>query len=78
MREPDRYFLKLEGLPEFEVPKDQYVMHERNAGFWNTRGEPDEPATAGFSSSRYPYRGRIQYGKSIVLTEGQVIGGEVG
>lgn len=34
-----------------QVSKDEYVRAERCAGFHNTMGFPDEPATAGFSSS---------------------------
>jgi len=32
-----------------EVTKAQYVAAERRAGFVNTQGQPDEPATSSFS-----------------------------
>jgi hypothetical protein len=44
-----------------EVTKEEYVRAERAAGFHNTMGRPDEPATAGFSSSNYHKRGRLRY-----------------
>lgn len=44
-----------------EVTKEEYVMAERAAGFFNTMGRPDEPATAGFSSSNYHKVGRLRY-----------------
>lgn len=44
-----------------EVTKEEYVRAERAAGFRNTMGRPDEPATAGFSSSNYRKRGRLRY-----------------
>jgi len=31
-----------------EVTKAQYVAAERAAGFFNTMGQPDEPATSAF------------------------------
>lgn len=33
-----------------EVTKEQFVAAERAAGFRNTLGQPDEPATGGFSA----------------------------
>lgn len=35
-----------------EVTKEEYVNAERAAGFHNTMGQPDEPATASFGTSR--------------------------
>jgi hypothetical protein len=46
-----------------EVSKEEFVRHERSAGFVNTMGEPDEPATGGFSSTRYDYEGTVTYGR---------------
>lgn len=46
-----RYFLKTAWLPDdmwVEVTKAEFVRAERDAGFRNTMGEPDEPATGGF------------------------------
>ncbi len=56
----DRYFVTTDERGEREVAKVEYVQAERNAGFHNTRGQPDEPATAGFGSGAV--RGRIEYG----------------
>ncbi|AXG66273.1 hypothetical protein SEA_ANNADREAMY_188 [Streptomyces phage Annadreamy] len=44
-----------------EVTKEEFVRAERAAGFHNTMGRPDEPATGGFSSSSYRKRGRVRY-----------------
>lgn len=41
-----------------EVDKQTYVNHERNAGFHNTMGQPNEPATGSFSSTEWPWEGR--------------------
>lgn len=35
-----------------EVSKEEWVRAERAAGFRNTMGEPDEPATSSFSARR--------------------------
>ena len=35
-----------------EVTKEEYVRAERQAGFHNSMGYPDEPATAAFGDSR--------------------------
>lgn len=62
-----RYFLtqpcSCPGSPvEHEVSKADYVRAERASGFYNTLGQPDEPATAGFSRSKDGVRvsGRIE------------------
>lgn len=44
---------------EHEATKEEYVRYERAAGFRNTLGQPDEPATAGFSGGGL--RGRLEY-----------------
>lgn len=46
----DLYFLRYNGEEEHEVTKEEFVRAERAAGFHNTLGQPDEPATAGFGS----------------------------
>lgn len=55
----ERYFLSTEFSPEAEVTKAQFVRAERAAGFRNTMGRPDEPATAGFIHG--VIRGRVEY-----------------
>lgn len=55
----NRYFL-FRSDDWIEVTKEEYVRVERQAGFRNTMGQPDEPATAAFGSGAL--RGRIQYG----------------
>jgi hypothetical protein len=49
VREPSRWY---------EVTKEQFVAAERDAGFHNTLGQPNEPATAGFSG-RYGIEGAV-------------------
>lgn len=46
-----RWFVT-EGGVEVEVTKAVWVAAERRAGFINTIGHPEEPATAGFSTGR--------------------------
>ena len=46
----ERYWIKFADLEWSEVSKEEYVRIERAAGFHNTMGEPDEPATASFSN----------------------------
>lgn len=46
----NQFWLFLEGRWE-EVSKEEYVRAERGAGFRNTLGKPDEPATAAFSGN---------------------------
>lgn len=61
VRSKRRYFIREK--PKWrEVDKATYVRHERYAGFRNTMGQPDEPATSGFSSSNYEVEGRLIYG----------------
>lgn len=57
----ERYFITIFGESEMEVTKEEYVQHERAAGFHNTLGQPDEPATSAFNNG-YD-RGRIKYGE---------------
>lgn len=56
----DRYYLTEGEAAEREVPKERYVSAERLAGFVNTLGQADEPATASFSNGALS--GRIAYG----------------
>lgn len=51
MSEPHRalYFLQSGDGPEVEVTMEEFVAAERRAGFYNTMGRQDLPATAGFS-----------------------------
>ena len=50
----DRYWIR-EGRGTWEeVDKAKFVAVERRAGFRNTMGQPDEPATGGFSSIYRP------------------------
>ena len=44
-----------------EVSKEEFVKYERQAGFYNTLGQPNEPATGGFSGRQI--EGRISYSK---------------
>lgn len=46
-----------------EVTKEEYVAAERKAGFRNTMGQPNEPATASFQS-KYGPSGYTQTEKS--------------
>lgn len=57
---PDRYFLKLDGYAWEEATKESYVQAERRAGFRNTLGQPEEPATTSFSGGSV--NGRLCYG----------------
>ena len=45
----ERFFLKADWTGWREVTKVQWVSAERNAGFHNTMGQPNEPGTGGFS-----------------------------
>lgn len=56
-----RYYVTTDERGEREVDKAEFVNVERRAGFHNTLGQPDEPATGGFSSTNPPLRGRIEY-----------------
>lgn len=53
-----RYFLSA-GCREREVTKAEFVRAERKAGFRNTMGQPNEPATASFSNGTVS--GRVEY-----------------
>lgn len=45
-----RYWLRADHQTRWdEVSKADYVAAERNAGFHNTLGQPEEPATSAFS-----------------------------
>jgi len=56
-----RYFIQPDvgDFPWAEVSEEEWVQAERSAGFHNTLGRPDRPATAGFSGSGI--RGRVTY-----------------
>lgn len=41
------YFITIDGKRR-EVTEDEWVDYERAAGFWNTMGFPERPATGGF------------------------------
>lgn len=59
-----RYFLKSGSDPEREVTKQDFVAAERVAGLINTMGQPDEPATAGFSGwidGKRKVAGRVEW-----------------
>lgn len=65
--EPDRYFLRVDkDYPWFEVTKERYIAAERSAGFHNTMGQPDEPATS-LWTSREGFAGKIQYGRRVMM-----------
>ncbi len=59
MNDRYRYYL----TEEREVTKEEYVAAERRAGFYNTMGQPEEPATASFSGQcgDTEIRGRTEY-----------------
>lgn len=52
-----------------EVSKADYVAAERNAGFHNTLGQPEEPATSAFS-------GKGMNGRQGFLSPATVDGGQ--
>jgi hypothetical protein len=55
-----KYYLKPDWQTEWtEVTKEEFVKAERAAGFRNTMGEPNEPATSGFSG--HGMNGRKRY-----------------
>lgn len=61
MRET-KYYLKWDWQADDaweEVSKEVFVRAERAAGFRNTMGQPNEPATAGFFGNGI--HGRIRY-----------------
>ncbi len=45
-----RYFVTTDDRGEREVDKAEYVTVERRAGFLNTLGQRDEPATSAFGN----------------------------
>lgn len=45
----ERYFVTTDERGEREVDKAEYVSVERGAGFFNTLGQPWEPATSAFN-----------------------------
>lgn len=65
MNGTERYYLTLGDSPEQEVTKAEFVRAERAAGFRNTLGQPDEPATAAFSG---PVAGRPTSGRTRYVT----------
>jgi hypothetical protein len=66
----ERYFLKpdIGRFPWGEVSKAEWVHAERAAGFHNTMGRPEEPATGGFSGNGM--RGTVTYGGSEPRSDG--------
>lgn len=46
-----KYFLKEDG-DWYEVDKRRWVLAERMAGFHNTMGQPNEPATSSWSVNK--------------------------
>jgi hypothetical protein len=70
----ERYLIAEDGGKDWrEVTVAEFVRHERNAGFWPKGRDYGQPATGGFSSTRYPYRGRVEYVAAPIRTEAQVI-----
>lgn len=66
----DRYFTTVGNGPEHEVTKAEFVALERACGFHDTMGQPEEPATASFSSEQKGVKasGRIEYGTEHFAT----------
>jgi hypothetical protein len=64
-----RYFVTTDDRGEREVDKAEFVNVERRAGFRNTLGRPNEPATAGFGSTGVhgSLSGRIEYGAEDLI-----------
>lgn len=58
-----RYYVTEGHATEREVTKAEYVSAERRAGFTNTLGRPNDPATASFSRSSggTEIRGRMEF-----------------
>lgn len=56
-----RYYITVGSLPRVEVTKAEYVQTERTCGFYNTLGQPDEPATSAFGKGIIS--GSIEYTK---------------
>lgn len=56
-----RYFVTERSADEREVTKEEWVSAERQAGFYNTMGHPEEPGTGGFSTTQHGgLKGRIE------------------
>lgn len=77
-----RYYLTEGDSPEREVTKAQFVSAERRAGFYNTMGQPDEPATGGFGGRHgdTKIRGRVEFagdGEPVPLTPAGLVPGPV-
>lgn len=66
----ERYFVSENGFPEQQVDKAGFVRAERSAGFRNTMGQPDEPATGGFSSGVLQGRVECVPGRAVMFTWG--------
>lgn len=60
-----RYFVTTDNRGEREVDKAEYVKTERAAGFRNSMGEPDEPATSVFN-------GRVLRGRMVPWLKNEV------
>jgi hypothetical protein len=56
-----RYYLAWGDGDYAEVGKAEFVKAERLAGFSNTLGMPEEPATGGFGCPARGVRGRVTY-----------------
>ncbi len=55
------YLIKLGEGPWRVVSKEEWVCYERRAGFYNTSGEPNEPATAAFTGGNEQIHGRYTF-----------------
>ena len=65
---PQRFFLKRNDEPEREVTKEEFISAERAAGFHNTAGKRDQPATGDFFSDDlrgHRISGRSEYVETI-------------
>lgn len=60
----DRYYVN-----DVEVKKSEFVAAERRNGFYNTMGQPTEPATASFGNSRTGDHGRVVYAELEITGE---------
>lgn len=63
MRSKTRYFLTddIKSQDFYEVTKEKFVEVERECGFQNTLGQPNEPATVGFSAGKTGGRVVVDY-----------------
>jgi hypothetical protein len=59
----ERYFLKVGDGPEKEVSKKEWIVAERQSGFYPKCFDPvyEIPATAGFHNSQTGVSGRMEY-----------------